>query len=76
MKILSRYTPNVFHAEFEKLSNSFPFLHLNRTGIKKNFNNRVQQIAYTMYKCTVTNLLSTSSSWKPYKVLYANITYF
>ena len=34
---------------------------------------RVQQIAYTMYKRTPTNLLCTSSFWKLYKVLYTSI---
>ena len=34
---------------------------------------RVWQIVYKTYKCTPTNLLCTSSFWKPYKVLYTNI---
>ena len=34
---------------------------------------RVRQIAYTAYKCTPTNMLCTSSFWKPYKVLYTSI---
>ena len=31
------------------------------------------QIAYTKYKCTPTNLLCTSSFWKPCKVFYTSI---
>ena len=34
---------------------------------------RVRQIAFTTYKCTPTNLLCTSSFWKPYKVLHTSI---
>ena len=35
---------------------------------------RVWQIVHTTYKCTPTNLLCTSSFWKPYKVLDTCIT--
>ena len=34
---------------------------------------RVRQVAYTTYICTPTNLLCTSSFWKPYKVLCTSI---
>ena len=34
---------------------------------------RARQITYTAYKSTPTNLLCTSSFWKPYKVLYTSI---